>query len=165
MKKNLTQIIEEYLLNLLLQTEDDILEVRRIDLAEKLGCAPSQITYVLSTRFTLGKGFSVESRRGNGGFVRIEKIAHLKENPKPMTRLIQEDINHQFDFINGALSFVELQELPFTLWKMGVTSKREAELVHYMLNIIEGWVPESKEKEVLAKEIFQIATRNHPIKK
>lgn len=165
MKKNLTQMIEDYLLNLLHKTEDDRLEIRRIDLAEELGCAPSQITYVLSTRFTMGRGFSVESRRGNGGFVRIEKIEHEKRQPKRIVRLVSEDSSHQFDFINGALSFDELQELPYTLWKMGVTSEREAELLHYMLDVLEMWIPESHKKETLAKEIFQIATRNHKTKK
>ena len=70
MKKNLTQMIEDNLMNLLTESRDNSLEIRRIELAQELGCAPSQITYVLGTRFTDGRGFVVESRRGNGGFVR-----------------------------------------------------------------------------------------------
>lgn len=49
--------------------------LRRADLAERFGCAPSQISYVLETRFSLERGFRVESRRGGGGYVRIGRLA------------------------------------------------------------------------------------------
>ena len=47
------------------------LEIKRNDLAKRLGCVPSQINYVVSSRFTPEKGYLIESRRGGGGYIRI----------------------------------------------------------------------------------------------
>ena len=49
-------------------------EIKRNELANDLGCVPSQINYVLSSRFTPEQGFIVESRRGGGGYIRITKV-------------------------------------------------------------------------------------------
>lgn len=49
-------------------------EIRRNELAEKLGCVPSQINYVISSRFTPEHGYVVESRRGGGGYIRIRRV-------------------------------------------------------------------------------------------
>ena len=50
------------------------LEIKRNDLAKKLGCVPSQINYVIATRFSPERGFMVESRRGGGGYIRITRV-------------------------------------------------------------------------------------------
>ena len=55
----------------MLDKSDGTLELKRNDLAEKLGCVPSQINYVISSRFTPEMGYIVESRRGGGGYIRI----------------------------------------------------------------------------------------------
>lgn len=54
--------------------EQQALELRRGELAERFGCAPSQISYVLSTRFSPEQGYIVESRRGGGGYIRIRRV-------------------------------------------------------------------------------------------
>lgn len=51
-----------------------MLEFARGELADKFGCAPSQINYVISTRFTPEHGYLVESRRGGGGYIRIRRV-------------------------------------------------------------------------------------------
>ncbi len=71
---SLSNIIEQYLNKLIQQSGEKLVEIQRNELAEKFDCAPSQINYVLSTRFTIEKGYVVESRRGGGGFVRIVKV-------------------------------------------------------------------------------------------
>ncbi len=53
---------------------EDALELRRSDLAQRFGCAPSQISYVISTRFSPEQGYIVESRRGGGGYIRIRRV-------------------------------------------------------------------------------------------
>ena len=53
-------------------------EVRRNDLASRLGCVPSQINYVISSRFTPEQGYIVESRRGGGGYIRIARVKYDK---------------------------------------------------------------------------------------
>lgn len=68
----LAELIEAYILQLLSETGE--FEVKRSDLAAKFRCVPSQITYVLDTRFTPERGFLVESRRGEGGYVRIKRL-------------------------------------------------------------------------------------------
>lgn len=51
-------------------------ELQRNTLAEELGCVPSQISYVLTSRFTPEKGYIVESRRGGGGYIRVQRVRY-----------------------------------------------------------------------------------------
>jgi transcriptional regulator CtsR len=74
MIRSLVEQIEDYLKELLDQSPHGWIEVQRKDLAEKFACVPSQITYVLNTRFNLRCGYFVESRRGGRGYIRIWKI-------------------------------------------------------------------------------------------
>ncbi len=72
--RNISDIIEQYLKNILHESPEGTVEIQRNDLAEKFVCVPSQINYVISTRFTLEKGYLVESKRGGGGYIRIQRI-------------------------------------------------------------------------------------------
>ncbi len=74
MSNNLADFIERCILGKFVQNQDEYILMRRNDLAIELSCAPSQISYVLNTRFTPERGFIVKSRRGAGGFVRIIKV-------------------------------------------------------------------------------------------
>lgn len=60
----------------LTRTDDGWVELGRNELAGIFNCVPSQINYVISTRFTPEKGYAVESRRGGGGFIRIKRVSH-----------------------------------------------------------------------------------------
>lgn len=65
-------------------SEREIVEIKRSEIADKFQCVPSQINYVINTRFTIEKGYAVESKRGGGGYIRIMKVqshddAHLIE--------------------------------------------------------------------------------------
>ncbi|WP_409303693.1 CtsR family transcriptional regulator [Peribacillus sp. SCS-155] len=80
--KNISDIIENYLKQILDLSEKDILEIKRSEVADKFQCVPSQINYVINTRFTIERGYLVESKRGGGGYIRIMKVqthddAHL----------------------------------------------------------------------------------------
>lgn len=68
----LSDSIEHFIKELM--TEDARVELRRNELAQHFGCAPSQINYVLATRFSLDHGYIIESRRGGGGYVRIVRM-------------------------------------------------------------------------------------------
>jgi Transcriptional repressor of class III stress genes len=154
MKKNLAQVIERYLLDLLTESHDQSLEIRRIELAEELGCAPSQITYVLGTRFTSGQGYSVESRRGNGGFIRITR-AQSAEN-------YRSEVENSFiksNYFDEKLTFEEVEKLLPVLWRAGLVSKREAELLHLMMQVVSRWIPRS-EQHLIALELLKTATRS-----
>ena len=68
----MTDAIEQHLLGLL--GGASAVELQRAELAGRFGCAPSQINYVLVTRFTPARGFVVESRRGGGGYIRVVRL-------------------------------------------------------------------------------------------
>ena len=73
----LSDTIERFIKELM--SEDAFIEVRRNELAQHFGCAPSQINYVLSTRFSVDHGYLIESRRGGGGYVRIVRMHPRQE--------------------------------------------------------------------------------------
>jgi len=74
----MSDMIEEFIKELL--EDDDFIEIQRNDLAQHFNCVPSQINYVIATRFRPSQGYYVESRRGGGGHIRIKKIDTNKNN-------------------------------------------------------------------------------------
>ena len=85
----LSDSIESFIKTLLSQDETEV-ELKRNELAEYFGCAPSQINYVLATRFTLDDGYVIESRRGGGGYIRIVRV--VESGPQRLSYLINERI-------------------------------------------------------------------------
>lgn len=71
---NLADIIEVYIKTLLEKSMDNMVLLRRNELAQYFGCAPSQINYVISTRFNPQRGYSTESQRGGGGYIRLIRL-------------------------------------------------------------------------------------------
>ena len=67
-------MIAEFLQSSLDTSENGVLEVQRSDLAQRFNCVPSQINYVMSTRFSPERGYIVESRRGGNGYIRITRV-------------------------------------------------------------------------------------------
>ena len=100
----LSDTIEAFLLQMLADA-DGVCELRRIDLAERFCCVPSQINYVLSTRFSPEHGYIIESRRGGGGFVRIIKV-----RPEPQA-LVMHTVNAIGDRLDARSAAALLQNL------------------------------------------------------
>lgn len=73
----LSDTIEQFIKELM--SEEAHIELRRNELAQHFGCAPSQINYVLATRFSVDHGYLIESRRGGGGYVRIVRMRPREE--------------------------------------------------------------------------------------
>ena len=69
----ITDMIASFILDSL-DEADGVLELQRSDLAQRFNCVPSQINYVMSTRFSPERGYIVESRRGGGGYIRISRV-------------------------------------------------------------------------------------------
>lgn len=76
-KRNISDIIESYLKDVLRDASD--VEIRRSEIANRFECVPSQINYVINTRFTPKQGYAVESKRGGGGYIRIMKLQVVDE--------------------------------------------------------------------------------------
>lgn len=70
----ISDLIASFLQEGLEMSESGVLEVQRSDLAQKFNCVPSQINYVMSTRFSPERGYIVESRRGGNGYIRITRV-------------------------------------------------------------------------------------------
>ena len=119
---NIADMIESYILRQLATRQDGQVELRRTDIADEISCAPSQISYVLSTRFTQDKGFVVESRRGLGGFIRIVQV--------PLRDLVYQDMLSK---INEETDMETVQSMVRYLAQHGMVETREAALLMQMV--------------------------------
>lgn len=75
----ISDIIEEFIKDLFNEENEEV-EIQRNELAEQFNCVPSQINYVIATRFKPSQGYYVESKRGGGGHILIKKVTNTKED-------------------------------------------------------------------------------------
>ncbi len=106
-------------------SEREIVEIKRSEIADKFQCVPSQINYVINTRFTIEKGYAVESKRGGGGYIRIMKVqshddAHL--------------IDQLLSLIQGRLAQSSAEDVIIRLVEEEIITEREAKI---MLSVID----------------------------
>ncbi len=76
---NLSDEIANLIMEILANSEG-IADIQRNELATRIGCVPSAINYVITSRFTPQQGYLVESRRGGGGYIRITRISSERQN-------------------------------------------------------------------------------------
>ena len=91
----LSDSIESFIKDLLLNQESTEVELKRNELAEYFGCAPSQINYVLATRFSPDHGYLTESRRGGGGYIRIVRV--VQSGSQRLMYLVNERIGDSLE--------------------------------------------------------------------
>ena len=120
----LSNHIEDYLRALLLEREGQI-EIKRNVLAEHFNCAPSQINYVLTTRFTPVQGFFVESRRGGGGFIRIVQV-EIKSDAEFYDRLTEA--------VGKSITQSKANQILDTLQEMSYVTENERHLLGLTLS-------------------------------
>ena len=70
----ISDIIAKFINDMIEEEKDKEIIIQRNELADKFNCAPSQINYVISTRFKPSQGYYVESKRGGGGYIKIKKV-------------------------------------------------------------------------------------------
>ena len=106
MNNNMTDILEQYIMNLFKEATEDHIIIKRSNVAQKFDCVPSQLNYVIKTRFTPEHGFIIESKRGGGGFIRITKIT-LHKNKDYIDYLI-ETIDNEILEVDEAMRIAKI---------------------------------------------------------
>ncbi len=116
--QNMSDIIEAYLKKVLGQ--DEQVEIRRSEMADRFKCVPSQINYVINTRFTVQQGYLVESKRGGGGYIRIIKVKLLDE---------AEMLDMMIDIIGNKITQKNAYSIIERLFETEMLTKREANII------------------------------------
>ena len=116
-KMRMSDMIEEFIKELF--DDDDYIEIQRNDLAEHFNCVPSQINYVISTRFKPSQGYYVESKRGGGGHISIRKIKTTKSNY----------LMHTISSIGDKITSQEVDIFISNFLSYGVVTKKGAKLL------------------------------------
>lgn len=123
--RNISDIIENYLKDVLQMSGREIVEIKRSEIADRFQCVPSQINYVINTRFTIERGYIVESKRGGGGYIRIMKVQ-------------SHDLAHLIDqllaLIQTRISQSSAEDVIYRLVQEEVVTSREAKI---MLSVID----------------------------
>lgn len=117
-RRNMSDIIESYLKSYL--SQDDTVEIKRSDIAEHFDCVPSQINYVINTRFTLEHGYMVESKRGGGGYIRIFKIEMADQ---------VDHVDHMLELIGNRITERNALNMVHTLTEEGIMTEREGAMI------------------------------------
>ncbi|GGG28945.1 transcriptional regulator [Lysinibacillus alkalisoli] len=123
--RNVSDIIENYLKRILEAEGQGHVEIKRSEIADKFKCVPSQINYVINTRFTEERGYMVESKRGGGGYIRIVRV-----QPHSQFDLIQAMIEQTTD----QLTQTRAEDFIYRLIDEAVMTKREAKMVLAAIN-------------------------------
>lgn len=110
----------EMFIKAMMQEDQPAVEIRRNELAEYFHCAPSQINYVLSTRFTPDHGYVTTSQRGGGGYIRIVQVQRSAQ--EQLAYLLNERIGDRIDEQAAAILCRQLAE-------SGFLSREEAQLM------------------------------------
>ncbi|WP_421385362.1 CtsR family transcriptional regulator [Bacillus salacetis] len=120
MMRNISDIIENYLKKVFESSGNEIVEIKRSEIADKFQCVPSQINYVINTRFTIERGYMVESKRGGGGYIRIMKVQSLDH-----AHLVDQLIS----LVDNRVSQSTAEDLVYRLVEEEVITLREAKIM------------------------------------
>ena len=121
---NMSDIIEQYIKRLFEESNEDVVEIQRANIAQRFDCVPS-LNYVIKTRFTNEHGYEIESKRGGGGYIRITKI----EN-KDATGYI----NHLLQLIGPSISQQQAYYIIDGLLDKMLINEREAKMIQAVID-------------------------------
>lgn len=118
--RNISDIIEGYLKAIIEEEMNGVIEIKRSEVAEKFQCVPSQINYVINTRFTTERGYAVESKRGGGGYIRIYRV---KANTH------KDLIEHILSELEPRVSQTMALDILYRLLEEEAISERESKMI------------------------------------
>ena len=119
MASNISNAIEQFILSVI--GEDESIQLSRNELANYFSVSPSQINYVLETRFNLDKGYIIESRRGGGGYVTVLEIPYSQDETIPLMLKEIEGVNH--------LTYNKASDMIDRLLREDIISENEATII------------------------------------
>lgn len=141
---SMTDIIEEFIKNLM--KENNTIQIQRNELANLFNCAPSQINYVLTTRFTADRGYHIESKKGGGGYVQIIKMQSDKQNH--LEQLIKDRIGLQ-------ISYKRAKDILDGLEEMELINEKEMKIILYSIDDKALSVPTNEQKEKVRANVLK----------
>lgn len=121
----MSNIIEQYLKEIIEAGDSSHIEIKRSEIADRFQCVPSQINYVINTRFTAERGYIVESKRGGGGYIRILRVRANSQ---------MELIDNILDQIGRQISQTATEHIVYRLLDEEVLTKREAKMILAAVN-------------------------------
>lgn len=139
----LSDLIEEYIREVI--EGEDYVELKRNDIANKFNCVPSQINYVISTRFIPELGFYVESRRGGGGYIKISRVERSK------SEYISEIIDKIGSKLSQSVADIYLRDFI----RYNVLSEKEAKLVRAGLSDKSLFKVDVDKRDLVRADIFK----------
>ena len=143
---NISDTIEKFIVASI--GESDYVEISRNSLADYCSCAPCQINYVLDTRFTIDRGYAIESKRGGSGFIKISKLKTNDKNAYLNTLVL--------DSIGDELSLKRLAQICDKLERDKILEVREKEIILCALSDESLAMPFSIKEQVRAKSFKNI---------
>lgn len=154
----LSDVIEN-MINDMINENDGFVEITRGELAERVNCVPSQITYVLSTRFTNGQGFLVESRRGGGGWIRIRRIEY-RDDP---SRYVMHVLNTIGDSLSQHQAEIYLRNfIDYQIVSRPVGAVMKAALSDQALARVDGPLRDAIRMDVMKNMLLRFVLGSEP---
>ena len=150
----ISDIIEKFLKEMLENSENGIIEIGRNDLANKFSCAPSQINYVLTTRFSSTNGYYIESHRGGSGYIKI-------------STLLNEDV-----FLNSVIEYLEPNTITLNegrriidrIFELGYITKRERFIILHAISdnslCIDAKTKDNLRSNILLNILYSFGRKN-----
>ena len=140
----ISDIIAQFINDMIEDEKNKEVIIQRNELADKFNCAPSQINYVLTTRFTSEKGYMIESRRGGGGYIIIKRMEYT--NKEKQLEAINQAIGYSLTYSSALLLLEHLYETK-------LITKRELEIVKISIN--DRTLSNAEDKNKLRAEILK----------
>ncbi|MEN8077077.1 CtsR family transcriptional regulator [Clostridioides difficile] len=140
----ISDIIAQFINDMIEDEKNKEVMIQRNELADKFNCAPSQINYVLTTRFTTEKGYMIESRRGGGGYIIIKRVEY--NNKEKQLDAINKAIGNSLTY-SSAILLIE------HLYDTDLITKRELEIIKISIN--DRTLASSDDKNRLRAEILK----------